>query len=39
MIRMKEKTYTLDTSGFTSGLYVIRVIAGDEICYDKIIIR
>ena len=36
---LKEKTYTLDTSGFTSGLYVIRVIAGDEICYDKIIIR
>ena len=31
-----DLSYTMDTSGWTSGMYVTRVIIGDEILTEKI---
>ena len=33
---MTDLSYTMDTSGWTSGMYVTRVIIGDEILTEKI---
>lgn len=35
---LTDSTYQLNTSGWKSGLYVIRVVVGDEVLSDKMVV-